>query len=123
MCLPLLCQKFARAVALWLAVDGRPMNTVSTPAFAEVCASVGLQPPSRDYMTRLITKDLALEADMFMMDSLAGAATLSIVTDGWTSPSGTAHFEGVHVQALVETAVALELRCFTFGVSRVFFFQ
>jgi hypothetical protein len=84
-------------VALWLAVDGRPMNTVSTPAFADVCACAGFQPPSRGYITGLVTGDLAQEADMFMMESLTGAATLSIVTDGWTSPDGKSHFEGIHV--------------------------
>ncbi len=69
-------------------------------------------PPSRDYVTGL-TDDLALEADIFIMKSLAGAATPSIAIDGWTSPSGKAHFVGVHVQALVETVSGLEWRCHT----------
>ena len=80
-CPPMLLQKLAFAVAFFLAVDGRPMSTVSTAAFPELCTCMGFQAPSRDYITRLITEDLALEADMFMMKSLAGAATLSKL--GW----------------------------------------
>jgi hypothetical protein len=90
--LPSLQQRFACAVAFWLAVDGRPMKTESTRTFAEVRACAGFQPPSRDNITGLITDDLTPEADMSMMESLAGTATLSIVIDSWTSSSGTAHF-------------------------------
>jgi hypothetical protein len=67
------------------------MKTESTRTFDEVRACAGFQPPSRDYNTGLLTDDLAQEADMCMMESLAGAAALNIVIDGWTSPSGTAH--------------------------------